>query len=103
MKVITRHGRGVRGVAVGFLTAYDRFMNVVLRDVQESYTVLVKKPVYRCKPPPPGSATGSDGSGIQKPPLPDATAGPLSTPPPSEMTGPGGLPKVRALFAWEVC
>ncbi|MEW5300853.1 MAG: hypothetical protein WDW36_003753 [Sanguina aurantia] len=96
VKVITRHGRGVRGVAVGYLTAYDRFMNVVLRDVQESYTVLVKKPIRRCKPPPPGSATASDGVGTQNPPLPDATAGALGTQPPAQMTGPGGLPKEAA-------
>ena len=39
VRVVTRHGRGVRGVAVGFLRAFDRFFNLVLADVEENYTV----------------------------------------------------------------
>jgi small nuclear ribonucleoprotein (snRNP)-like protein len=39
--VVTRHRSGVRGVATGFLTAFDRHMNLIMRDVHEEYTVLV--------------------------------------------------------------
>lgn len=42
--VVTRHTSGVRGRAVGTLVAFDKFMNVLLRDVDESYTVIVKVP-----------------------------------------------------------
>jgi len=40
--VVTRHAAGVRGRAVGTLVAFDRYMNLVLRDVEETYTVIVK-------------------------------------------------------------
>lgn len=40
VRVTTRHARGVRGVAVGFVVAFDRHFNMVLRDVDEVYTVL---------------------------------------------------------------
>mmetsp|Transcript_26478 Transcript_26478/g.57767 ORF Transcript_26478/g.57767 Transcript_26478/m.57767 type:complete len:264 (-) Transcript_26478:34-825(-) len=42
VRVVTRHARGVRGTATGVLTAYDRYMNVILRDVYEEYTVRVR-------------------------------------------------------------
>lgn len=42
VRVVTRHACGVRGTAVGLLAAYDKFMNLVLQDVHEQYTVLVK-------------------------------------------------------------
>ena len=42
VRVVTRHGRGVRGVAVGFLRAFDRFFNLVLADVEEHYTVRLR-------------------------------------------------------------
>jgi hypothetical protein len=46
MHMYTRpHGSyiaGVRGCAQGKLIAYDMFMNVILKDVMEHYTVLVK-------------------------------------------------------------
>lgn len=42
VRVVTRHGRGVRGVAEGTLAAFDKHMNMVLRDVEEAYTVLLR-------------------------------------------------------------
>ncbi|KDD76106.1 hypothetical protein H632_c353p1 [Helicosporidium sp. ATCC 50920] len=37
--VVTRHRRGIRGASTGLLLAYDKYMNLVLRDVVEEYTV----------------------------------------------------------------
>ena len=42
VRVVTRHERGLRGVATGTLVAFDKHLNLVLRDVEESYTVLVR-------------------------------------------------------------
>ena len=42
VRVVSRHGRGVRGVAVGLLRAFDRFFNLVLADVEENYTVRLR-------------------------------------------------------------
>ncbi len=42
VRVTTRHASGVRGRAVGRLVAFDRFMNLVLQDVTEQYTVRLK-------------------------------------------------------------
>jgi len=39
VRVITRHRRGTRGVAEGSLIAFDKHMNLVLRNVEETYTV----------------------------------------------------------------
>ena len=50
--VVTRHASGVRGRAVGTLVAFDKFMNLLLRDVEETYTVIVK--VQRTKQQPAG-------------------------------------------------
>ncbi len=46
---------GVRGVARGQLLAFDSFLNLLLRDVEESYTVLVRV----CRP------AGATGAGQQ--------------------------------------
>ena len=40
IRIVTRHDRGVRGIATGVLVAFDRHMNLVLKDVEETYTVL---------------------------------------------------------------
>ncbi|KAK9808638.1 hypothetical protein WJX72_000999 [[Myrmecia] bisecta] len=44
IRVVTRHARGIRGTATGTLRAFDKFMNLVLQDVEEVYTVLLKVP-----------------------------------------------------------
>lgn len=41
VRVVTRHERGIRGVATGVLIAFDKHMNLILKDVEERYTVLV--------------------------------------------------------------
>ncbi|KAI7838610.1 hypothetical protein COHA_007617 [Chlorella ohadii] len=48
VRVVTRHARGVRGTSEGTLVAFDKYMNLVLRDVEEQYTVLLR--VQRSKP-----------------------------------------------------
>ncbi|PRW39383.1 U7 snRNA-associated Sm LSm11 [Chlorella sorokiniana] len=42
VRVVTRHARGVRGTSEGTLVAFDKYMNLVLRDVEEQYTVLLR-------------------------------------------------------------
>jgi small nuclear ribonucleoprotein (snRNP)-like protein len=59
VKVVTRHCSGVRGTAVGTIAAYDRFMNLVLKDVSETYTVLVKVPRVQGR----SSAADQEGAG----------------------------------------
>ncbi|KAF5832235.1 hypothetical protein DUNSADRAFT_11964 [Dunaliella salina] len=49
VRVDTRHASGRRGSAVGTLIAYDRYMNLILLDVLENYTVLLKVPRIRPK------------------------------------------------------
>lgn len=39
--MVTRHSRGIRGVSIGKLLAFDKHMNIVMKDVEEKYTVLV--------------------------------------------------------------
>lgn len=53
VRVVTRHAAGPRGVAVGTLVAYDRWMNVVLRDVEETYSVRVRVTRTKLRPKPP--------------------------------------------------
>jgi small nuclear ribonucleoprotein (snRNP)-like protein len=40
--VVTRHASGIRGRAVGTLVGYDKHLNLLLKDVEETYTVIVK-------------------------------------------------------------
>lgn len=42
VRVVTRHRKGVRGICWGFLVAFDKYMNMVLKDVDEEYTTLIK-------------------------------------------------------------
>ncbi|KAK9818736.1 hypothetical protein WJX74_005626 [Apatococcus lobatus] len=42
VRVVTRHSHGVRGVATGHLLGFDKYMNMVLQNVEESYTVLLR-------------------------------------------------------------
>jgi small nuclear ribonucleoprotein (snRNP)-like protein len=41
VRVVTRHQSGVRGWCTGSLQAFDKYMNLVLKNVQEEYTVLL--------------------------------------------------------------
>lgn len=41
VRVLTKHARGLRGEAIGTLIAYDKFVNVVMRDVEEKYQVRI--------------------------------------------------------------
>jgi small nuclear ribonucleoprotein (snRNP)-like protein len=45
---VTRHAGGVRGRAVGRLIAFDRFLNLLMADVEESYAVMTH--VRRVRP-----------------------------------------------------
>ena len=42
VRVVTKHARGVRGQAFGTLVAFDKFTNLLLRDVEETYSVRIK-------------------------------------------------------------
>ena len=42
VRVVTRHAHGIRGIAKGRLVAVDSYVNLVLQDVEETYTVLLK-------------------------------------------------------------
>ncbi len=43
IRVATRHRSGIRGVAVAYLKAFDVYMNMVLQDVHEAYTVRLRR------------------------------------------------------------
>ena len=45
--IVTRHSRGVRGVATAYVEAFDKFANMILTDVEETYTVRVMRVVER--------------------------------------------------------
>jgi small nuclear ribonucleoprotein (snRNP)-like protein len=45
--IVTRHASGVRGVARATVVAFDRHLNMVLRDVRETYTVRLREEVPR--------------------------------------------------------
>lgn len=42
VRVMTRHGKGVRGVCTGVVVAFDKHLNLLLRDVEEDYTVRIR-------------------------------------------------------------
>ncbi|KAJ7524771.1 hypothetical protein O6H91_17G020500 [Diphasiastrum complanatum] len=44
IQVWTRHTHGVRGILTGFLVAFDKHLNMVLKDVDEEYTVRLHVP-----------------------------------------------------------
>jgi len=39
VRIVTRHKRGIRGEAIGKIVAFDKHLNMVLRDVNETYHV----------------------------------------------------------------
>jgi len=61
VRVVTRHAAGVRGAAEGTLVSYDKYMNLLLRDVREAYTVIVKVPRTKAAlvPLPAGAAASA--------------------------------------------
>lgn len=50
VRVKTRHIAGERGEAEGALVAYDKWMNMVLRDVEETYVVRVRRAKHYVTP-----------------------------------------------------
>jgi small nuclear ribonucleoprotein (snRNP)-like protein len=42
VRVVTRHNHGIRGVAHGTLVAVDKHWNMVLKQVEEEYSVLIR-------------------------------------------------------------
>jgi small nuclear ribonucleoprotein (snRNP)-like protein len=69
VRVVTRHAAGVRGAATGLVRCFDRLMNVLLEDVVEVYTVVLK--VARSRPKgQPGQVglqqPGGEGAGRQE-------------------------------------
>ena len=47
VKIVTRHARGVRGVATAYVEAFDKFSNMILTDVEETYSVRVMREVEK--------------------------------------------------------
>jgi len=47
VRVVTRHSHGVRGVAEAYVEAFDKFMNLILTDVEETYATRTKRDVAR--------------------------------------------------------
>ena len=58
--IVTRHRCGMRGVARGTVVAFDRHLNLVLRDVDETYTVLLRVPRVVSERPRAVAAAGAD-------------------------------------------
>eukprot|EP00898_Chlorokybus_atmophyticus_P002049 jgi/Chlat1/2845/Chrsp194S03009 len=44
VRVVTRHTHGVRGSCVATIIAFDKYLNMVLSDVCEEYSVLLRNP-----------------------------------------------------------
>lgn len=44
LQVVTRHASGPRGTATGYLHGFDKFMNLVLMNVDEDYTIMTRVP-----------------------------------------------------------
>jgi small nuclear ribonucleoprotein (snRNP)-like protein len=55
VSIVTRHARGVRGTAEAYVEAFDKFMNLILTDVEETYSVRGTRDVERIE-------TNSDGT-----------------------------------------
>jgi small nuclear ribonucleoprotein (snRNP)-like protein len=45
VRVLIRNGRTIRGTLTGYLLAFDKHMNMILRDCEETYTVRGGRPV----------------------------------------------------------
>ncbi|GAQ87908.1 hypothetical protein KFL_003870050 [Klebsormidium nitens] len=65
VQVYTRHRRGLRGTATGFLKAFDKFCNLVLQDVEESYSVLTEAPRTVWVKAGAGRGSGAAGGGAR--------------------------------------
>ena len=57
--VVTRHKTGIRGVCSGRVAAFDKHFNLLLRDVDERYSVL-----HKTDPPSSSSSGGGDGGDL---------------------------------------
>jgi small nuclear ribonucleoprotein (snRNP)-like protein len=66
VRVVTRHAAGVRGSATGLLRCFDRHMNLLLEDVAEVYTVMLKVP--RIRPKGQGQGQQAPGQGQHQAP-----------------------------------
>jgi len=75
VEVVTRHSRGERGRMQGILQAADRFMNMVLADAHEKYTVLIKEErTKECAQLHASSGATSDAGGSSTAPQVERTA-----------------------------
>ena len=57
VRVVTRHARGVRGTAEAYVEAFDKFMNLILTDVEETYSVRGARDVERVETSGDGATT----------------------------------------------
>jgi small nuclear ribonucleoprotein (snRNP)-like protein len=97
VRVVTRHAAGVRGAAEGTLVAYDKYMNLLLRDVREAYTVIVKVPRTKTAlaPLPAGAAAAAAAAATAA-----ADAGPSGITP-ADIGGGGGDDDAEGAFDFE--